>query len=243
MDDLKLPWFTSTWWVLLVFAFALLGWHLLLIRRWPLTRAGWKKTDYYWVSLALIGVLGHVGANRREVAHDLAATAQSRVEIAQTQIEQAIALGQSPAICHAHEEDEHDDGAAGASTRAAAVRDDNERGLDEMCAWFHSAEACLESTPFAKREPIKIEDLGAPLPKGGDPWAIDNPQEAIGWYNAAVARAKKISVATELSALEEIASVVGPVLLAVAVALRITKVTGELRLEEAQRSTLATTVA
>src|SRR5438309_1625150 len=127
MSDLQLPWFTSVWWALCVFAISLLVWHIVLIRVWPLSKTGWKKVDYWWVSLALLGVIGNVGANRREVAKNLFALAQSRMNFAESRVKESIAFGHGPALCRKFVRSEF--------SPPSTKFDDTQKEFDEMCAW------------------------------------------------------------------------------------------------------------
>src|SRR5712691_11505925 len=99
VDDLVLPGITSTLWVLGTFLLALAVFHLLLVWWMPLDKIAWKKVDYFWLSLALLGVICGVWSARQEIASGVVSTARSRLEFAASQVEDRLAFGRGPAIC------------------------------------------------------------------------------------------------------------------------------------------------
>lgn len=222
LDDLTLPWFTSTLWILGVFLLTLAGFHLVFVRWWPLDKVGWKKVDYLWLSLVVLGLIGGVGSARQEIARGIAASAESRLESAEDLVEDRLSFGQSSVICRTFIRSE--------SSPPPEVLDQMQREFDQECAWFRAASDRLPTTPFVKRQFLRIEDFGNP-PSGGDRSAITNLEYSIRQYNEAVAKVEKISNAAGPSDIEAFIQILGPVLLAIALALRLTKVTGEIRLE------------
>jgi hypothetical protein len=89
----------------------------------------------------------------------------------------------------------------------------------------------LKVSPFPRRQPLSFEDLGGSPPKGADDWPSTHVRETISRYNAAVAQFERLSADARRSDVELTLIVVGPFLLVVALALRIAKVTGEVRHE------------
>lgn len=223
MSDLQLPWFTSLRWILVVFMSALAVFHLAFV--WPrnLTKLGWKVVDYIWLAAALFGLIGSLGVARQGVAQTLLTTAAARVESSASDVESALRFGTSGAICRRFirtefspppEEFEH-----------------LQRGFDDQCAWFRDARAKLQVSPWAKREPLTLEILGAPAPKGGEEWALISLRQTLDRYNEAITTARRVAADAKRNDVEWALIVIGPFLLAVALALRISKVSGELRHE------------
>ena len=205
-----------------LFALALIVFHLILVKWLPLSKQDWKKVDYVWVSLALLGVMGGVGSARREFASNENSIAKSRLEFAETQVQERLAFGHSSAICRKFVRTEY--------SPPQEEYDRIQRDFDEECAWFRSATERLPQTSFAKHDTLNIDDLGLPIPKGGDSFAVSSLQQSIVWYNQAVALAKTVAQAMDRSEFEEFMAFIGTAVIAVAVALRLTKVTGEIRL-------------
>ena len=222
VDDLVLPAITSTLWILATFLIALAAFHLLLVRWMPLDKLAWKKVDYVWLPLALLGVIGGVGSVRQEIASGMASTAESRLQFAAREIEDRLAFGRGPAICRTFVRSEY--------SPPPEEFDRIQRAFDEECKWFRAASERLQGTPFSKQEILRLEDFGTP-PSGGDKWAASSLQDALRRYNETVTKAKELSDAKRRSEIEFLLAIVGPFLLAIALALRITKVTGEIKLE------------
>jgi hypothetical protein len=78
---------------------------------------------------------------------------------------------------------------------------------------------------------LSFEDLGGSPPVGADRWTSAHARETVGRYNAAVAERERLSRDAKRTDLELALIIVGPFLLVVALALRVAKVTGELRHE------------
>ncbi len=226
MDDLELPWVTSTTWILGTFALALVIFQLVLVRWIPLSKVAWKKVDYVWLSLAMLGIIGGVGAARQQIAINFISLAESRITFAEEQIKERLEFGRGPAICRTFVRSEF----------SPPPEEFNriQREYDEQCNWFRTVSEKLQDTTFVKREILRLEDFGI-LPSGGDEWATSNLKDAAQWYNNALKAYKELSKARHRSNLEFTLTVVGPFLLAIALALRITKVTGEIRLERLSR--------
>ena len=84
---------------------------------------------------------------------------------------------------------------------------------------------------FAER-PLTMEALGGgPVPEAREFSIVDSLEDAVARYDRAHATVERLSLEADQSDAEAALSAIGPFLIAVALALRITKVTGELRLE------------
>jgi hypothetical protein len=199
--------------------------HLTLV--WPrnLTRRGWKIVDYFWLGAGLLGVIGSVGVARQAMAENLLTTARARLTFLASEVESALRFGTSGAICRRFVRTEF--------SPPPEAFDRVQREFDAQCAWFTHALEQLKGSPFAKREPLGFDDIGGPPPVGPDRWTSTHTREALSRYNAAVADFKRLSRDSERTDTEWVLVAVGPSLLAVALALRIAKVTGELRHETA----------
>ena len=56
------------------------GIHWALVFRWPLGKTAWKKVDYVWLSLALLGIFGLASETRQIFARSMKAWADTRLE-------------------------------------------------------------------------------------------------------------------------------------------------------------------
>jgi hypothetical protein len=225
MDDLLLPWWTNTLSILGLFVVALAAFHLLFVIWFPLDRIGWKKVDYVWLLLALIGIIGAAGSVRQELARNLGDTARDRVDVGAASVKSALQFGRGPAICRTFIETDH--------SPPRVIVDDFTRGFDKECRWFRDAGERLPTTPFAKLQMLRLQDFGASPPMVGDTWAIENLKTSIDLYDAAVAKQADLSHAASRSNMEFALQVFAPTAIVVGLALRITKVSGEIKLENA----------
>jgi len=213
------PWFTSVSINLVIFFVTLALFHLSFIRIYPLSKKGWKYVDYVWLSLGTIGLISGVGASRQIIATNEISDASWRIERAASDVENSIVFGHGPAICRTFVRTEY----------SPANLDDIQAEYDAMCKWFQNAEKILPTTTFSSRKTIHLGDFQA-LPMGADQYAVQKFRDAIEDYNQAVSRLEALTELTKKSNIEVAITHIGPFLLAIALALRITKVTGELRL-------------
>lgn len=222
MTELRLPIFTNPGWIFAVFVSALLVFHLMFV--WPknLRKRCWKVIDYIWLGTALLGVIGSVSVGRQAVAQGLLTTALTVVESSASEVETALHFGASGAICRRFVRSEF--------SPPQAEFDRIQREFDAQCTWFTQAIERLNSSPFPNRKPVSPEDLGGPPPKGGDDWASTRVLGTIQRYNAAITQLKRLSEDARQTDLELMLTVVGPFLLVIALAMRIAKVSGEIRL-------------
>ena len=223
MTELRPPLWTSPGWIFAVFVSSLVVFHLMFV--WPrnLTKRGWKVVDYFWLGVGLLGVIGSVGIGRQAIAENLLTTARARVNFFASEVESALRFGTSGAICRRFVRTEF--------SPPPEEFDRLQREFDAQCAWFTQAIERLKASPLAKREPLRFEDLGGSPPVGADRWTSEHAHETVSRYNAAVAELERLSHDAKRTDLELALLIVGPFLLVVALALRIAKVTGELRHE------------
>lgn len=223
MDDLTLPNFTSAIWGIGAFLFLALVLHVLLIWYFPLTKLGWKKADYVWLIFALLGALGSFGGARQTIAQTLISTAETRLQSQADAVRSAIRFGTSVAVCRQFERSEY--------SAPQEQFDRVQREFDAVCAWFKRAAAQLESTPPDWSTPLTLSYFGGPIPNGADEYAAKQLNEAIRSQNAAASKAAMLRQAGQRSEWDIGVAALGPALGIIALALRLTKVTGEILLE------------
>lgn len=168
-------------------------------------------------------MVGSTGVGRQAISQNLLTTAHALVEGLASEVESALHFGTSGAICRRLVRSEF--------SPPQAEFDRIQREFDAQCAWFTQALERLKTSPFPRRQPLSLEDLGGAPPKGADDWTSRHVRETVDRYNAAVAQFERLSEDTRRTDLELTLIVVGPFLLVIALALRIAKVTGEIRHE------------
>ena len=73
----RLPPLPNIWVVLLVLVAALVIFHVLFLKLFRLPEVWWKKVDYIWLSMTVLGLIGATSQARQVVATDLFSTAAS----------------------------------------------------------------------------------------------------------------------------------------------------------------------
>ncbi|HWY60172.1 MAG TPA: hypothetical protein VNZ03_37270 [Terriglobales bacterium] len=208
-------WSTSGWTTALVFVVALAAFHIRLVWLSPLSKAGWKRVDYYWLAL---GALGLVGASSQ--ARETAINSYSRVV-------DGFYQGFDPVQY-----------AVGTSrerlTQRRQVVDqppDVKLAYEAWEKWLNDVhDRVAASVPGARIDESVLANEPIVLVEGAAS-ATKDIRQAIHGHNQWVERRTELGLATKQSMGEDILRLFSPVLLALALALRITKVTGELRLD------------
>ncbi len=178
--------------------------------------------DYVWVSVALLGLFAAVATSRKTSAENLKYWAEGRVKSERTNLVSALRFGVSGAVCRSFTRTEF------SPQEPEFTRFQKEYG--EQCEWFKKAnEKLLGSIENGKV--IRPETIGVPPPRGGDNFAVTNFEQAASSYNEAVVEFDRVSEAALSTSNETSLAIIAPVLFAVAIALRLAKVTGEIRHE------------
>lgn len=222
-SDLLLPWFVSQSLFLWVFVTSLAVFHILFLLLFPLSSIGWKKIDYIWLTMSLLGLIGAVGAGRAFIAKNMLEYSKSRIEASFHFMELRAEFGTSNAICRKFIQNDY-------SPPQEEMRR-IQKEYDNQCAWFKKVRSKLLTYDLTKLELIEpIAYFGEP-PRGGNEWAKNSFFESVNNFNSTVRAIAKLRSSTELTDFELTLKFLGPFLIAAALALRITKVTGEIHNE------------
>lgn len=216
-----LPVWASYGWLLGVFIAALMFFHVVLVYVWPLGKTGWKRVDYIWLSMGFLGVSSGVASSRQTLAQLQLPGAAAQVETTAGWIESRARFGVSEAFCRQFVRSEY--------SPPKELFDRLQREFDELCGWFKTVNGRLPGL-LAKRVPLTLDNFGSAPPRVTDAYPIQSFEEAVGEYNRAISSWMELQELARQSDLEFVLSVVGPFLISVAIALRMTKVTGEIRL-------------
>lgn len=223
MTDYEFPWFTSIGWIFGLFAASLVVLHVVLIRVLKFDKLNWKQVDYVWVSLAMIGIFANVEQLRSTTARNHANIATSRAEASFGLVRESVRFGTSGGVCRTFVRSEF----SPPEPEMAKIQ----REFDAQCEWFKKLSLAFDQLSPKAVEPIDISKLQSPPPPGGEPMAYRHLNESIAEFNRQVIELNELRERTRASWLYEFLQVIGPSLLAIAVALRLTKVTGEILLE------------
>jgi hypothetical protein len=218
-----LPPITNTWIVLFIFCAALAGFHLALVYWGHLDKLWWKRVDYIWLGLTALGLIGVTAQARQLVAGNLLPYTDDRVNFAYKVVQLEV----------------HDYGTEdGRLVCRTFIRsafspppDEFQRTQDEFnraCEWFKQVAAIIQSPSG------EIDTNSFPLkPTVSESALIDAFSQfdrAINNVNSEIRGRALLRSSATRSGSEDFLTIFSPLLLALALALRITKVTGEIRL-------------
>lgn len=221
-DPLAFPWFTSVSWVLGVFILFLAIFHFVLVKVWPLSAQGWRRVDYIWVSMALLGVLATVDQTRMLVATNLANSVEIRIPSALSSLKSAATFGTSGAICRTFIRSEF--------SPPEPQFTELQRDFDAQCNWFREISPRVHELTVESARDFDLSKLAASRPVGGEPFAYRSFDESLQDLRESYSALSTLRRKTSHAWFHELLLVLGPTVLAIAIALRLTKVTGELRL-------------
>ncbi|END2490690.1 TPA: hypothetical protein ACGUPI_004698 [Vibrio vulnificus] len=178
-----------------------------------LSKRKWKRIDYLWPLLAGIGMLGAVSEIKAKIALDWQETEQVRAVSVLESIHQFSLDKLRSDIC------------------MGQVAIDGGVTYNQACLWYLEIARKLKNVDFAKLPESSIFYAEAPdleYIQGDKVWINGMIQQ----YEARKVQYHKTAQAQLKQPFEELLWFVSPYLLCFAIALRLTKVTAELRLEK-----------
>ena len=222
-DDLALPWFVHPLWILGIFLISLVSFHILFLRLISLSPIGWKKVDYYWLAMALVSLMGAVGARREIIATNTLEYSKSRIDGAFNFMRMRAEFGSSAAICRTFIPSDF--------SPPPSEMESVQKQFDNQCTWFKNVNSVIST--LDTKNPVEIDPaalFGSP-PIDGIEWAGTSFLDSVQNYNSTVRAIRGLESAASQTGFETFLKLLGPALLAIALALRITKVSGEVRNE------------
>lgn len=226
MDYKDLPFFVRVasdfWFLLGFFAASTILFHLILVHWKKLSKRAWKKVDYIWLIIAAFALIPSANEARRFLGAIQAEQLKYRIEADYRMARYFIQSG-SEWTCREF-------------SKNVASPPDFDRVENEYavtCAYYKALLADFPKDALVRFEPISLTN------------AIQRPNVTveqlrdsfvgvdleINSYNTDIARYNELTKLLEKSEAEDTLLVLGPLLLALALSLRITKVTGEIRIE------------
>jgi hypothetical protein len=227
VNDIFLPAGANPTAVLGTFIGFLIVLDFVLVRLFKLGELAWKKVDYVWLAFSALGLLSAIAQVRIDSASGQLDLADQRTQAALTEVrDQMTFLAQTPgAYCRNLVRTEF--------SPPVVEMDRMQREFDATCAWAktaqqfireHSAEI-LRSTDGAIRLPTRPRATLADLNE-----SFTSLDEALSNFRKAVDARNTLRAETTKTSTEVVLEFLWPYLLAFALAIRITKVTGEIRL-------------
>ena len=221
--DLTLPWFTEIKWLFVTFGVFSTLFHFGFLR--IKNSIFWKRIDYFWLVMAFVGLVGIVQKNRELMSNRFIETSQTQVFNSYKWLLSSAEFGQSGAICRAFIRTEF--------SPPKEQIEKTQREFDTQCLWFKDVLSKLKSgkdTEYSNRivNPSEMMDC----PKAGDEWACKSFYERLTDYNNAVLTRDQLQAGSKLSNFEITLQIFAPFLIAIALALRVTKVTWEVKQEK-----------
>jgi hypothetical protein len=224
-QGLHFPPFTNVWTVLTIFGGELLIFHLLLVIWLRLGKRAWKVVDYFWLAFAALGLFGPAGQARQLVASNMISTSNWKTQISYMQVLSFVDefSNEGPA-CRTFVRSQH--------SPPPDEFQRTQKDFDSVCHWFRDVQRKLPRPVDNRLEEVGPSNL-PPEPAVSEADLRDMLRlfhTHLDVYNADAKEYASILQATKHSATEELLILTSPLLLSSALALRITKVTGEIRL-------------
>lgn len=218
-----------------IFGIATFLFHLLLIRLYPISMLTWKRLDYIWLGAAMLGVLASVGGNYSEIYKGRAEYATRKVADAVKMLNKEVRAAKTE-IC-GYEYAEYRDGDLSRSGRMAP------KGLEAYCTAVVNLQANIDRGDYDSKRtlpPLPSDLIGR---KGLDevqpPSNLSFDFRLLSSLLTRVEELREEERALIFKAhpigLEVYLKFLGPHLLAFALALRMTKVTAEVKHERKAR--------
>jgi hypothetical protein len=227
-DYLTFPFYTNACWVLLTFTASLLIFHALWVWFGKLTAIQWKKIDYAWVALALLGVVATVDQTRVLVARNLVSASEARLPSALAAVKSAAGFGTSGAVCRTFVRSTY--------SPLEPQFSEIQQSFDAQCAWFKDLLPKVLSLTVEEAQKVNVLELAPARPVGGEDYAYRSLDESVIRLSEAYSELETLRRKTSKSWFHEFILVFGPFLLAIAIALRLTKVSGEVDIERRGRT-------
>jgi hypothetical protein len=221
-----LPLFTSSTGVFLTFVVALACFHLAFCTVYKLEKFGWLIVDYVWLATASVALIAASADSRKIVAQawggNELASARAGFDLLREQITR---YASEDYACR-----KFGSGELLATEKRAQIIAEHER----HCRWYAGAERNLPKS-FSDFTVEQGQELLRSMPQTSEV-ALSNYAETTRWLaEEVIDRLKKTQSFAKLSSRnswELNLQVFAPLLLAVALALRMTKVTGEILIDQ-----------
>lgn len=219
---------SEPFWLFCLFGFFLLFFHIWLVFWRPIGDIGWKRVDYVWLGVAAIGLIGQSAQVRQHWYANAYDMSGYRVEGTLSSLKHRANFSIGPAICRTFTKTEY-----------------SPKNFDQIQAEYNFA--CAEFARMTKEVRsvneernigfLDLLDTSATRKKLTDTILIEtltNLDKAHQEFIDALKERSDAKYKTQTTNNEFVLIVFSPFLLMLALALRIAKVTGEIRLKRQQ---------
>lgn len=209
--------------LLAIFCLLTFVFHLAFVWVWPIGDLAWKRIDYVWLGAATLGLMGASGHADRYISGELAANLEEpRTARAYRDIRFIIEKAAEPtsSICSERTRSEF----------SPPYYDEIVREQQRQCSYFRVlADAIPDevAAPFPTLDVLGFTDYAGSTDH--ESWYIAQTRKSAKEYEAQRELYVQRKRSAEVSDFEASITLLGPVLLCFALALRITKVSGEVR--------------
>lgn len=186
-----------------------------------------KKIDYWWLGFTSLALFGAIDKQKQLFADGDIALSKSRLRASISELKREISF-QNHYVCDTHW-----------LAPPYSIPDPSSivryKTRDEACAWYKRLDESVSKAGLSDKEIIDISNH--PIPEQISEWPDDNIKTAINEAKKELTFRDDTVSSYEKSILYKCVLLFSPYLLALALALRIAKVSGELRLDTAKKKT------
>ncbi|MFT9323658.1 MAG: hypothetical protein ABF537_05765 [Acetobacter sp.] len=186
-----------------------------------------KKIDYWWLGFTSLALFGAIDKQNQLFADGDIALSKSRLRASISELKREISF-QNHYVCDTHW-----------LAPPYSIPDPSSivryKTRDEACAWYKRLDESVSKAGLSDKEIIDISNH--PIPEQISEWPDDNIKTAINEAKKELTFRDDTLSSYEKSILYKCVLLFSPYLLALALALRIAKVSGELRLDTAKKKT------
>ncbi|HHT9136865.1 MAG TPA: hypothetical protein ACFYEK_06405 [Candidatus Wunengus sp. YC60] len=196
---------------------------LLLVRWLKLSKVAWKKTEYVWLGFATLGLIGMAIDAKTLLSRNLLQQHVERQYGMYVSVRQDIEFGTGAAICRKFIRSEY----------SPADLEEIQREYDFACTWFRERLVQLPHDPRPEFPDLVI-DIASAMSKVTDEMLLEYfhlLSRDIENYKIGLDILQTLQRGANPEGSKDALIIFSPMLLAFALALRITKVTGEIKLE------------
>lgn len=228
----QFPFTTDLLTLSLFFLVSLAVLHVVLIWWLKLGKIGWKYVDYIWLVMALLGLLSAASDARRLIATNLLERQKILTASTYENLRRQIQFGAGPSFCRQFIRSQY----------SPPNLDETQIEFDRVCEYYKGLLATMPARPLEKFERIELPSA-VKRPAVTDKMLLDvfyATEAYIQHYNENQKALEELTALQQRSGLEVDVAMFAPVLIAAALALRITKVTGEVLLEKQTKKSKVT---